>query len=580
VTSALPGPSPASQAVDAESAGAARTARRWARIGALVICLFVVGIVAARSAGRRATQDVLFDDETQYLWYGVTLATEGPPAADFSPLYAAWYWVQSHVVHDRVDLYYANWSLVMLALLLAVALALRRLGVPPIVVVPALAVIACMTLMDAWPYPTHLGAAAVALAMALALRRRSVFEGLLAASATFAIAAFVRPELAVPFWGTWVAAVALARRRRLRSLALLALPLALFVALVAAFGNPLGGVRSFAAFGQYYLYNLAAAQSSPVDVWNSDFWAEIRHHFGNASSIWQAAVANPRAMVWQIRTNLSHAVGLRYQLGPQVEVKDATYHLYRLTIVVLASGLALAAIRAVRAARRGAPADDRRRAGTVIGLAALAGGPLMLPLLVVYPTPHHAFGLIVLSLLVAAWGWQPLAARIPVLNATPRRQALAAAVLGAVILALLPGRTGSGVWWRARGTPPELPNLATIRVLRALQAPQGRPVTILESEFSRAVYTGWDFRRIDQRSCTPFAACMEREHPDVIVCTARLDDHYRLAHDADYFALLAAPERQEYRGVAVPDSDVLVLWRSPEPSGGAPGAASDSSSRR
>ncbi len=537
------------------------------RVGAAVVVAVIVGLVVARSVDRRATQDVLCDDETQYLWDGVNLVQKGPPPADFSPLYAGWYWVESLAIRDRVDLYYANWSLVMLALLLAVALALRRLGLPPVVVAPALAVLACMTLMDAWPYPTHLGAASVALALALAIGRRSVFEGLLAASATFAVAAFVRPELAVPFWGTWVAAaiVGLARHRRRRSLALAALPIALFAAFVVAFGNPLGGARSFLSFGQYYMFNLAHAQGNPVDVWNLDFQSAIREHFGDASSVLQAAVVNPRAVLWQVRTNLSNLAGLRYVLGPQFEAKDATHPLYRLTVVLIASGLGMATLRALLAARRGASADSRRQAAAIVALAALVGGPLALPLVLVYPTPHHAFAVIVLLLLVAAWGWQPLAARVPWLAASPRRQALATILLSAAVLAALPGRAGGGAWWRARTEPPPLPNQATIEVLRSLRPPAGRSVVILEPEFSRAVYAGWPFRRVDQRSCTPFAACLAREAPDVIVRTRRLDDHYRLAGDADYLALLADPERLGYRPVAAPGADVVVLVRASGP---------------
>ncbi len=534
------------------------------RVGAAVVLALVVGLVVARSVDRRATQDILFDDETQYLWDGVSLVEHGPPPADFSPLYAGWYWVESHLVRDRVDLYYSNWSLVTLALLLAVALALWRLGLPPVAVALVLVVLACTTLMDAWPYPTHLGAASVALALALAMGRRNAFEGLLAASATFAVAAFVRPELTVPFWSTWVAAaiVGMARHRRRRSLALAAVPPVLFAALVAAFGNPLGGDRSYVAFGQYYLYNLAAAKSSPTDVWNADFWTEIRPHFGDASSVFQAAVANPRAVLWQVRTNLSNLAGLRYQLGPQFEVKDATHPLYRLTVVLIASGLGMAALRALLAARRGGSADSRRQAATIVAFAALVGGPLALPLVLVYPTPHHAFALVVLLLLLAAWGWRPLATRVPGLAGASRGQALATLLLGAGVLAALPGRAGGGAWWRARTEPPSPPNLATIDVLRSLRPPAGRPVVILEPEFSRAVYAGWPFRRVDQRSCTPFAACLAREAPDVIVRTRRLDDHYRLAGDADYLALLADPERFGYRPIAAPGADVLVLVRA------------------
>ncbi|HVN76850.1 MAG TPA: hypothetical protein VMT19_11070, partial [Thermoanaerobaculaceae bacterium] len=355
-----------------------------------------------------------------------------------------------------------------------------------------------------------------------------------------------------------------------RSLAAALCPLLLFAALVAAFGNPLGGDRSFAAFERYYLFNVGQAQHSPVDAWNLDFVAEGRRYFGDAASIWRAALARPRLVAWHVETNLSHAGALLEQIGPQAEIKNATYRLFRVTVAAIAAGLALAAFRALRSWRPNTTPTERREAALVAVFAALVGGPLALPIVLVGPTPSHAFGLIVLILLVAAWGWQPLAARIPLLNATPRRQALAAAVVGAVILALLPGRTGAGPWWRARGTPPALAGLATIEVLRGLHPPQGRPVRILEPDFSRAVYTGWDFRRITQNSCTPFGACMEREHPDGIVCTARLNDHYRLAGDADYFALVAAPERQGYRAVAVPNSDILVLWRAPEPGGHPP----------
>ena len=132
-----------------------------------------MGPSAVGSIGLQSVRDIRFDDETIYLDHGIRMLLNGAVPADRSPLYQLWYWLLSLIVHDPVDLYYSNWSVLLFVNLLLLWFLLLKIGVPRVQSVVLLALFSTLTLFDVWPYVTLLSMAGVGVAMRLTFGLRS-----------------------------------------------------------------------------------------------------------------------------------------------------------------------------------------------------------------------------------------------------------------------------------------------------------------------------------------------------------------------------------------------------------------------
>ena len=135
-------------------------------------------------------------------------------------------------------------------------------------------------------------------------------------------------------------------------------------------------------------------------------------------------------------------------------------------------------------------------------------------------------------------------------------------------LSALPGRSGLAPWY-LRDTvsgeePVRLTNIATIRFLQCLPLviKHGRTLNVLEPDYSRAVYAGWDFHRISQTECRPFSECIQRKRPEVIINNDRLEMYYLARDDVGYKKFFGQPDAFGYKRMDVPKQTVQIFVRS------------------
>jgi hypothetical protein len=321
--------------------------------------------------------------------------------------------------------------------------------------------------------------------------------------------------------------------------------------LLAVFGNPLVGGRSYFAFSQHYAINAAEARRLPEDPW-LEYRSIAEAAFGRATTVGQALLANPREFAWQLLWNASHLDGLRMVLAPAMDVpRSAARAVATALWAAVASGLLLAAARMRRPSSAG-------RTGRVLALGiAAAAVPAGSAMLLIQPEPSYALPLILPVLVLGAWG---LSVRARRRRPSPRRLA-ALAALAVVLLAALPGRQGVPWWLGARGSA-STPNTTLVRFLARLPVLDASPLLVM-GYWGLGGFARWNSRPVSYLECTPFAACVRDRRVDVVVPDPAMASYYSRLGDRDFEAFLAAPAAWGFVGRVAPEpSGTQVLVRS------------------
>jgi len=526
---------------------------------------YVLGLVLGRSIGLQSVRDIRFDDETIYLDHGIRMFLNGAVPADRSPLYQLWYWLQSLMIHDPVNLYYCNWSVLLFVNLLVLWFLLLKIGVPRIQSIVLLALFSTLTLFDVWPYVTLLSMAGVGLAMRLTCGLRSWINTLATLSAIFGTLAFVRPELTTSFLLSVLGLVCVSWfengtiARKAGAFVISVVP---FLSLVVVFGSPFGGDKLLDAFGAHYALNVVQTESLQVDPWNShpEIW---KRDFGDSSSVWDALMTNPKRVAWHVRANVRNLTSAGGIFAPAVDSPRLRATLGLLIVAGVLLGWAVG-LRSIYA--RGARTlwTDHSPESHALIATALAAAPSFVSMVLIYPRVHYLLAPCLGVVVFSAWGLSELLATAG-LRVRDRWQAVAAASLGCLIV--LPGSSGREPWYLLRAPsssgPEHLESIATIRFLQSLPlsiAP-GESIGVLEADYSRAVYAGWQFHRINQTQCRPFIECIRRERPQIIVNNLRLMKYYSTLNDDGYKTLLMRPDTLGYKRIEIPGQSAQIFLR-------------------
>jgi hypothetical protein len=549
---------------------------------------YVLGLVLARSIGLQSVREIRFDDETIYLDHGIRMFLDGAVPAERSPLYQLWYWLQSLIINDPVDLYYCNWSALLFINLLVLWFLLTKMRVPRVRSVVLLALFSTLTLFEVWPYVTLLSMAGVGIAMRLTFGLRSWINTLSTLSALFGILAFVRPELTTSFLlsvltlvcVSWFENGTIARKGG--AFVISVVP---FLSLLVIFGSPFGGNRLFHAFGQHYSVNVVQTESLQVDPWNSH--AEIwRRDFGDSDSVWDALRTNPKRVAWHVRANVRNLTSAWDIFTPAV----ASPRLRTTLGLLVVAGVLLGGVVGLRTMyARGARTfwtDHSPESHALIATAFLAV-PSLGSMVLVYPRAHYLLAPCLGVVVFSASGLSELLSKAG-LRGRDRWQGVAAVGLGCLVV--LPGSSGLEPWYLRRTVlatelkeyikehvlgrsghratsssgPEHLESIATIRFLQGLPlsiAP-GESIGVLEADYSRAVYAGWpQFHRINQTQCRPFIECIRRERPEIIVNNLRLRKYYSMLNDDGYKTFLMRPETLGYKRMEIPGQQAQIFVR-------------------
>ncbi|HUL60195.1 MAG TPA: hypothetical protein VLU43_13015 [Anaeromyxobacteraceae bacterium] len=544
----------------------ATLAARAARIAPLVAAAAFVGLLAlARATQRRLVTDLWLSDESYYLSLGKHLLRDGFPRAEWAPVYTAWYWVGSLLHRDPIDLYYANWPALLFAFLLVAWSVLHAAGVRGAPAAAVLAVLSPLALLATVPYVGLLSGALCGIAVAAAMRAPSPSAGFSRASVALALATFVRPELALATVLV-LAAVPVAARAEGAPAAILArriaIPAGVLAALSLAFGLPLGGGRSFEAFGQHFALHLAHAQGwrgQPWEIWRTI----VREQFGAAATVGQAFAANPTAFLGHVARNLLTIPRLAGAFSPELVAGPEAFPVGGAVVAIVAAGVLIGAVRIWRAIRGpGVAPEDRRRAIALAVVAASVAAPSALAVAVIYPREHYLLSPLLPLLAVSAHGWTGLAGRLPARFRAALASRTATVVAAALALALLPAADGTWPWFRALGVHDERVtyNVYVGDSLRRLSFVDPRPMVVLDTDFGLGLYAGWNSIALQPHDCEVLARCLAERRPDVILLGGPLVAHYRSLGDPTIATLAAEPQRFGYRpAMEVPGADVTVL---------------------
>src|SRR5215471_2874946 len=262
----------------------------------LLDVLLILGLVWKATAHVASTQQLEAADELAYLISGYDVPLHGLPSAAGGPFYTAWYWLLSYVCHEPTRLIAFNWSVLAGLLCLSLYLLARALGGTRVSGLLAAGIALTTTLLDVWPHPMQLAASVVLLGLAGAVRWRKLPGSCLVLGLALLTASYIRPELSLAFLAfcplslIGVGGHAWRKRRAVPALGYVC-GLGLATALALHYlGNPLGGNRSIAAFGQHYAVVRVKQENLTVNPW-FEWESFIRRDFGDVHSVGEAGRA-------------------------------------------------------------------------------------------------------------------------------------------------------------------------------------------------------------------------------------------------------------------------------------------------
>jgi hypothetical protein len=233
--------------------------------------LILLVLIAAIYASCLPITDIRLYDETSYLQAGLSLF-ETPPDLETGPLYVAWYWLGSLIIHNHLDLYYVSWcTLIVLCLTLPYAIERSR----------AALIYACMASVlpfyAIWPYMNLFGSAIILAPLAMIENKQEKSHVTLCAVLllTCCFVALVRPEFhnAAYFAAALLAGAILVEGRIYRHRMILILSGVAFVATEYLF-TKLAGSRSgiaFAAYDEWIRFKQGRLSETPQTPWNNAY---------------------------------------------------------------------------------------------------------------------------------------------------------------------------------------------------------------------------------------------------------------------------------------------------------------------
>jgi hypothetical protein len=518
----------------------ARTAAtpRWIELAVFLL----VSLVSLKAThGLLGTFDVGLDDESVYLDGARYLGIHSLPIAESSPLYPMWYRLLSVFEPDRLHLYFTNWYLLTAGLPIVLYALARRSGAP---LASAAAIAVAWSVSGAgmtWPFVTKFAALLIAIgALAATFARNSALEAAAVGSVTLSLASYARAELTMFAFGLtavvvlWaVGSVATARTGRWRGLTFAAIALAVAALLRLRFGDTGTGNRAYFAFAQHYALNVIEDQHLPIDPW-TNWYTFATKAFPTATTVGGALKENPSAFVWHVTRNVTTLPNTLTELFRPLRYVPVPIR----NVVTLAFDAALASgILGFVFFRSRRPGRVRRWL-LLLGLVAASAA---LSILVVYPREHYVLPMCFLGTAAAAAGGGRISERLSrsfaLRRATQVARVLLIFALGLYLAAVPTFRTGAAPSLARAAIPEPGPwareNVLTIEELRRLHL-VGR-VVILESDYSRALYTDYDYVRVPQwEKSAPFWEFVHARGIGVVVLNDRLRDDTRFKDDLEF----------------------------------------------
>jgi hypothetical protein len=511
--------------------------RHWA-LGALG---FVLLLACARwqlgdFGSFAAVQDLDFFDESQYLAAGAHGGPITSLKAQWAAPYCLWYRGLHRLTGDTIVTYHLNAYVLAFALpalwyLVCLAFRVR----PWWALASALALLLSMANLET----LRVGNFAACIVLGSLLVGRLIPSAAASwwlAVAGLSVAAFVRPEFSVAAGivlaiGAWQLSRAQFSRPKLALwLAAAILPA---IALSLAFGLPLGGGRSGAAFQQHLAGNIVDWHGLPFSTW-IHYEEVIRRYYALPASALDFLRQEPLAFFHHVGSNLWRLImqSIGAALAPPDSLMTASRGLALAPILVVA----VTALAPRRADFEVAPAS------AVLGACGLL---ILVSCAVIYPRAHYLPLLLCGALLFIA----PRDDTEPVPSWRPATVLLAIAAL----FSLLPR-------YVAVHADAPRPQEATARALRAL--PDVGPLRLFDDVGILQIYANRPAKRLGPRDFRPpFDHFLQAQDINVVVLSPQLGWDPLLRGDPIWQRFARDPQRYGFRCQDVPTTDRQVCVR-------------------
>ncbi|MGK7923646.1 MAG: hypothetical protein AB4290_00080, partial [Spirulina sp.] len=331
-------------------------------------------------------------------------------------------------------------------------------------------------------------------------------------------------------------------------------------------GNPLAGGRSFFAFSQHFAF--LWMKRNDIEPLNVDYYKVIMQSvFGDANSIPQAFIANPREFLIHIKINFfsyfHHSLSILF-----VDLKNDFFTLVNMTIrrlelMVLSLVLLFFVFRWKRLLRQLNYAIVKRLSLIFISILI----PIFISSLLINPRFHYLVLQSVLVLTIIAYFLENSLTQI----LQKSKQKTGYPLLIALILLILTPNLARG-WCLTnnfcliqRISTPEtlhLPNLKTIEFMQSLQIED--QVNMVEADGGYHVYLSDRYHYIPEtKKQENFAIFLDKEKINTVVFTPALAKDANFSEDEEFINFLKQPEQWNFVKLKIPETQNL-LFLSPE----------------
>jgi len=274
-----------------------------------IFVLLISGIIYVSKL--REFLDILDLDESIYLHWGVSFPV-GFPLPEWSPIYVLWYYLLNLLQSDIISLYFLNYALMTILPPIFIYMLLRVNKVQMIIAFTcSIFFLLSFSNFQTVPKVSHFALLTLLLGLIIATLIKDKKLKVLSLSITLLLTSFIRPEFFLSFLlvGVILSILYIKEFSNVRSLKVV-VPLlsvaVLCIILLFVFGSPVGsGERSFVAFGQHYARNWVKWHNDPREP-NANFRIILKEDFGNSSSVSEAILKNPSAIVKHMSQNISN----------------------------------------------------------------------------------------------------------------------------------------------------------------------------------------------------------------------------------------------------------------------------------
>jgi hypothetical protein len=380
-------------------------------------CLVVLTILAFATWRRYSNWPAIFDiglwDETLYLGGGLSNTLHDYfYDYEWGPLYEAYYYAVSLLVHDPVDLYFVGGLAIQLVALCSIAFVAWMLSRSLAITTATIGLILCSPFLLVWPRVSYLAVVLVTLGSWLASREAHISNRLAVTTLVALVICYVRPEFVLTFdlagfallvvligwtlpaayragWG----GTQVASHYRLAAYSSVLLCLAALLRLVRHFPMPRGGERAMVAFGQHYALRWVSDHGSSLNPW-LNYKLIVDKVFPGATTPFQALLSNPTAWLqFTVQNVLGIARSMRHLLLVQENI----------LIAVGLFGLISVAAWSMHRRMRGTGLLSRLKAILLIEWGLYAIAPLC-AMVLVYPREHYTVILLATLMICVAVG--------------------------------------------------------------------------------------------------------------------------------------------------------------------------------